>query len=166
MMRRSARSAQLTAYFEGELQSFNVAMTLAGTPFQKRVWQELCNIPYGRAISYAELARRIGQPGSSRAVGGANGRNPISIIVPCHRVIGADGGLGGYGGGLDRKSGCSSMKPRPWLAILSGDGPFSPEASRPGSSSTQERQRKEPTMPSCFPARGEPPFWVVWPPWP
>ncbi len=78
-------------------------MTLAGTPFQRRVWQELCTIPYGRAISYAELARRIGQPGSSRAVGGANGRNPISIIVPCHRVIAADGGLGGYGGGLDRK---------------------------------------------------------------
>jgi methylated-DNA-[protein]-cysteine S-methyltransferase len=95
--------AQLTAYFEGEIDSFDLEMRLAGTPFQKRVWQELCNIPYGRAISYAELARRIGQPGSSRAVGGANGRNPISIIVPCHRVIGADGGLGGYGGGLDRK---------------------------------------------------------------
>ena len=64
---------------------------------------ELCKIPYGTAISYAELARRIGQPSASRAVGGANGQNPISIIVPCHRVIGADGGLGGYGGGLDRK---------------------------------------------------------------
>ncbi len=95
--------AQLTAYFDGELESFDVAMALAGTPFQKRVWHELCAIPYGRAISYAELARRIGQPGSSRAVGGANGRNPIAVIVPCHRVIGADGGLGGYGGGLDRK---------------------------------------------------------------
>ncbi|MGZ3470661.1 MAG: methylated-DNA--[protein]-cysteine S-methyltransferase [Isosphaeraceae bacterium] len=98
-----AACTQLTAYFEGETESFDLDMTLAGTPFQKRVWQELCNISYGCAISYAELARRIGQPGSSRAVGGANGRNPISIIVPCHRVIGADGGLGGYGGGLDRK---------------------------------------------------------------
>jgi methylated-DNA-[protein]-cysteine S-methyltransferase len=95
--------AQLTAYFEGEAHGFDLAMELAGTPFQKRVWRELCSIPYGCAISYAELARRIGQPGSSRAVGGANGRNPISIIVPCHRVIAADGGLGGYGGGLDRK---------------------------------------------------------------
>jgi methylated-DNA-[protein]-cysteine S-methyltransferase len=95
--------AQLTAYFEGEVASFDLELNLEGTPFQRRVWQELCNIPYGSAISYAELARRIGRPGSSRAVGGANGRNPISIIVPCHRVIGADGGLGGYGGGLDRK---------------------------------------------------------------
>jgi methylated-DNA-[protein]-cysteine S-methyltransferase len=94
---------QLAAYFDGEIERFDLEMTLAGTPFQKRVWRELCNIPYGCAISYAELARRIGQAGSSRAVGGANGRNPISIIVPCHRVIGADGGLGGYGGGLDRK---------------------------------------------------------------
>ncbi len=94
---------QLSAYFEGEIECFELKMQLVGTPFQERVWQELCEIPYGWAISYAELARRIGQPGSSRAVGGANGRNPISIIVPCHRVIGADGGLGGYGGGLDRK---------------------------------------------------------------
>jgi methylated-DNA-[protein]-cysteine S-methyltransferase len=95
--------SQLSAYFEGELECFDLEMSLEGTPFQKRVWRELCNIPYGRAISYAELARRIGRPGSSRAVGGANGRNPIAIIVPCHRVIGADCGLGGYGGGLDRK---------------------------------------------------------------
>jgi methylated-DNA-[protein]-cysteine S-methyltransferase len=94
---------QLTAYFEGEATRFDLDLNLEGTPFQRRVWRELCNIPYGCAISYAELARRIGQPGSSRAVGGANGRNPIAIIVPCHRVIGADGGLGGYGGGLDRK---------------------------------------------------------------
>ncbi len=95
--------SQLTAYFEGELVSFDLRLRLAGTPFQQRVWQELREIPYGTAISYVELARRIGQPAASRAVGGANGRNPISIIVPCHRVIAADGGLGGYGGGLDRK---------------------------------------------------------------
>ena len=74
-----------------------------GTPFQKLVWQGLLTIPYGTTISYAELAVRIGRPGASRAVGAANGRNPIGIIVPCHRVIGADGTLTGYGGGLDRK---------------------------------------------------------------
>jgi methylated-DNA-[protein]-cysteine S-methyltransferase len=94
---------QLTSYFDGGLATFDLALSLDGTPFQRRVWQELCAIPYGSAISYAELARRIGKPGASRAVGSANGRNPVSIIVPCHRVIGADGGLGGYGGGLDRK---------------------------------------------------------------
>jgi methylated-DNA-[protein]-cysteine S-methyltransferase len=76
---------------------------MAGTPFQKQVWQGLLEIPYGTTISYAELARRIGRPGASRAVGAANGRNPIGIIVPCHRVIAANGTLGGYGGGLDRK---------------------------------------------------------------
>jgi methylated-DNA-[protein]-cysteine S-methyltransferase len=96
-------AAQLQAYFEGDLVNFDLRMNLAGTPFQRRVWEELCRIPYGSAISYAELARRIGQTGASRAVGGANGRNPIAIIVPCHRVISSDGGLGGYGGGLDRK---------------------------------------------------------------
>ena len=78
-------------------------MRMAGTPFQRKVWQGLCAIPYGETMSYAELARRIGHPGASRAVGSANGRNPISIVVPCHRVIAADGTLGGYGGGLDRK---------------------------------------------------------------
>lgn len=94
---------ELDAYFEGESPSFTVPMTQQGTPFQQRVWAALCAIPYGTAISYAELARRIGQPGASRAVGSANGQNHISILVPCHRVIGSDGGLGGYGGGLDRK---------------------------------------------------------------
>jgi methylated-DNA-[protein]-cysteine S-methyltransferase len=94
---------QLQAYFEGEAVSFELPLQLAGTPFQRRVWQELCKIPFGRAISYAELARRVGNPQASRAVGGANGKNPIAVIVPCHRVIAADGGLGGYGGGLNRK---------------------------------------------------------------
>ncbi|QEH33824.1 Methylated-DNA--protein-cysteine methyltransferase [Aquisphaera giovannonii] len=93
----------LDAYFEGELARFDVPLDLGGTPFQQRVWSELREIPFGRAISYAELARRVGKPGASRAVGSANGRNPVSIIVPCHRVIASDGGLGGYGGGLDRK---------------------------------------------------------------
>ena len=94
---------QLDAYFAGELQTFDLPLHMAGTPFQKQVWQGLLTIPYGTTISYAELARRIGRPGASRAVGAANGRNPIGIIVPCHRVIGANGTLTGYGGGLDRK---------------------------------------------------------------
>ena len=83
--------------------AFDLPLRMTGTPFQKQVWQGLLTIPYGTTISYAELARRIGRPGASRAVGAANGRNPIGIIVPCHRVIGADGTLTGYGGGLDRK---------------------------------------------------------------
>ncbi|HEY2249817.1 MAG TPA: methylated-DNA--[protein]-cysteine S-methyltransferase [Planctomycetaceae bacterium] len=96
-------SEQLTEYFAGRLQKFDVCLAPAGTPFQKKVWQELCRIPFGVSISYGELARRIGQPTASRAVGMANGRNPISIIIPCHRVIGANGTLTGYGGGIERK---------------------------------------------------------------
>ncbi|HVE94532.1 MAG TPA: methylated-DNA--[protein]-cysteine S-methyltransferase [Acidimicrobiales bacterium] len=94
---------QLGAYFSGELTEFKVAMRLVGTEFQQRVWRALCDIPYGETESYGELAARIGQPTASRAVGLANGRNPIALIVPCHRVIGASGTLVGYGGGLDRK---------------------------------------------------------------
>jgi methylated-DNA-[protein]-cysteine S-methyltransferase len=94
---------QLAAYFAGELTEFDLPLKLIGTEFQKTVWQELQNIPYGVTISYGELAQRVGNPNSSRAVGAANGRNPISIIVPCHRVIGANGKLTGYGGGMDRK---------------------------------------------------------------
>jgi methylated-DNA-[protein]-cysteine S-methyltransferase len=95
---------QLDAYFAGELTSFDVDMNLLGTPFQRDVWSRLCEIPYGETISYGELAQRVGNPKASRAVGLANGRNPIAIIVPCHRVIGADGSLTGYGGGLERKT--------------------------------------------------------------
>ncbi len=94
---------QLRAYFAGELRTFAVATRPAGTPFQLRVWDELSRIPYGETISYAELARRVGSPTGFRAVGQANGRNPISVIVPCHRVIGASGKLVGYGGGAERK---------------------------------------------------------------
>ena len=94
---------QLDAYFAGELDSFDLPLTLHGTPFQMRVWDELARIPFGETISYSELARRLGDPKLVRAVGTANGRNPISIVIPCHRVIGADGSLVGYGGGLDRK---------------------------------------------------------------
>jgi methylated-DNA-[protein]-cysteine S-methyltransferase len=96
-------AAQLDAYFAGELTEFDVDLRLDGTPFQQRVWAALRDIPYGETISYGELATRIGQPTASRAVGLANGRNPVAIIVPCHRVIGASGSLTGYGGGLDRK---------------------------------------------------------------
>jgi methylated-DNA-[protein]-cysteine S-methyltransferase len=95
--------AQLDAYFAGEQTDFDLATTLHGTEFQRRVWASLCEIPYGETISYGELARWVGNPKASRAVGLANGRNPVAIIVPCHRVIGANGSLTGYGGGLERK---------------------------------------------------------------
>jgi methylated-DNA-[protein]-cysteine S-methyltransferase len=94
---------QLEAYFAGELRVFELPLRPAGTAFQRLAWEELSRIPYGTRISYAEQARRIGRPSAARAVGAANGRNPIAIVVPCHRVIGADGSLGGYGGGLPLK---------------------------------------------------------------
>ena len=94
---------QLDEYFAGERSTFDLALAGAGTPFQERVWRALLEIPYGETLSYGELARRIDRPDAVRAVGTANGRNPISIIVPCHRVIGADGTLTGYAGGLERK---------------------------------------------------------------
>lgn len=95
---------ELSAYFNGTLERFTVPLKPSGTEFQLRVWNELTNIPFGKVISYGELAHRIGNPKASRAVGLANGQNPISIIVPCHRVIGANGKLTGYGGGLPRKA--------------------------------------------------------------
>ena len=96
-------AAQLTAYFAGELTEFDVPLTLRGTPFQQRVWAALTEIPYGETTTYGELAVEIGNPSASRAVGLANGRNPVGVIVPCHRVVGSTGSLTGYGGGLDRK---------------------------------------------------------------
>lgn len=99
----SAVREQLAEYFAGQRETFDVLLKPAGTPFQQRVWQELVRIPFGTTISYAQLAERVGQPTASRAVGNANGRNPISILVPCHRVIGASGKLTGYAGGLDKK---------------------------------------------------------------
>jgi methylated-DNA-[protein]-cysteine S-methyltransferase len=96
-------AAQLKAYFAGQLTSFDLPVALDGTSFQRTVWAGLRQIPYGETVSYGQLARRIGQPSASRAVGLANGKNPVAIVVPCHRVIGADGSLTGYGGGLDRK---------------------------------------------------------------
>jgi methylated-DNA-[protein]-cysteine S-methyltransferase len=96
-------SGQLAAYFAGELTEFDVPLALTGTAFQVAVWEGLRAIPYGHTWSYALLAGKVGRPGAYRAVGLANGRNPVAIIVPCHRVIGANGSLTGYGGGLERK---------------------------------------------------------------
>ena len=94
---------QLDEYFAGKRQAFDLALNPHGTPFQLAVWMQLRRIPYATTINYGELARRVGNPAASRAVGAANGRNPLSIIVPCHRVIGANGTLTGYGGGLPIK---------------------------------------------------------------
>ncbi len=108
---------ELAEYFAGDRTSFDVPVRGAGTAFQQQVWAGLCEIPYGVTISYGELAERIGNPAAVRAVGLANGKNPVSIIVPCHRVIGANGSLTGYGGGLDRK--------RYLLDLESGQRPLS-----------------------------------------
>jgi len=94
---------QLEEYFTGERTTFDVKLAAEGAPFEREVWHALEEIPYGETVSYGEIARRVGQPTAARAVGTANGRNPIAVIVPCHRVIGADGSLTGYGGGLERK---------------------------------------------------------------
>lgn len=99
----SAVVEQLDAYFAGTLTSFDLDLDLAGTDFQRRVWGALRTIPYGETRTYGEIADQVGSPKAFRAVGLANGRNPISIIVPCHRVIGSGGGMTGYGGGIDRK---------------------------------------------------------------
>lgn len=96
-------SGELAAYFDGRLSEFTVPIVPCGTPFQERVWQELRRIPHGTTISYEELAARIGQPAAVRAVANANGRNRINLLIPCHRVIGKNGSLTGYGGGLWRK---------------------------------------------------------------
>ncbi|ASR36087.1 cysteine methyltransferase [Prauserella marina] len=94
---------QLSAYFAGRLTEFDVPTALSGTPFQRQVWEMLREIPYGETVTYGWLARRMGKPAAARAVGLANGKNPVSIIVPCHRVVGANGDLTGYGGGVERK---------------------------------------------------------------
>ena len=94
---------QLDEYFAGDRRSFDLPLAPEGTEFQRRVWRELCEIPYGETTSYGDLACRLGRPGASRAVGRANATNPIPIVIPCHRVIGADGSLTGFGGGLDLK---------------------------------------------------------------
>jgi methylated-DNA-[protein]-cysteine S-methyltransferase len=104
--------AQLRAYFAGELETFDLSLAPQGTRFQQNVWSELLKIPYGETISYGELARRIGNPNASRAVGLANGSNPIPIVIPCHRVIGSNGKLTGYGGGLPIKEKLLALEKR------------------------------------------------------
>jgi len=109
--------AQLEAYFAGELSRFDVPLALEGTPFQQECWSTLRTIPYGQTITYGELAQRIGRPSAYRAVGAANGSNPIPIIVPCHRVIGSNGSLTGFGGGLSVKRRLLELELRHRLAL-------------------------------------------------
>lgn len=103
---------QLDAYFNGDLQEFDLELDMSGTAFQRRVWNALRTIPYGETRSYGAIARQIGSPNAFRAVGLANGHNPIAVIVPCHRVIGANGSLTGFGGGLNRKSALLELEKR------------------------------------------------------
>lgn len=112
---------QLHAYFRGELREFRCALDLRGTPFQKECWEALRRIPYGTTCSYAELARAVGRPRAFRAVGQANHQNPVAIIIPCHRVIGADGSLTGYGGGLKMKQELLRLE---GVAALQNELPF------------------------------------------
>ncbi|HYC88747.1 MAG TPA: methylated-DNA--[protein]-cysteine S-methyltransferase [Thermoanaerobaculia bacterium] len=108
---KPALRSQLLEYFEGRRKTFDFPLAPKGTPFQLAVWNALLEIPYGDTVTYAELARRIGRPAAIRAVGAANGANPIPVIIPCHRVIGSNGTLTGYGGGIERKQ---------WLLALEG----------------------------------------------
>jgi methylated-DNA-[protein]-cysteine S-methyltransferase len=114
---------QLAAYFAGALRRFDLPLAPAGTPFQQTVWRALLDIPYGETVSYGELARRIGRPAAVRAVGAANGQNPLAIVVPCHRVIGSDGRLVGYGGGLPAKIALLDLERGPERAPTRGARP-------------------------------------------
>jgi methylated-DNA-[protein]-cysteine S-methyltransferase len=115
---------QLQAYFAGDLHSFDLVLHLPGTPFQQRVWQALRDLHYGETVSYGELARRIGEPGAARAVGLASHNNPVPIVVPCHRVIGADGSLTGFGGGIGRKRWLLTHEARHASGPHRGDAPL------------------------------------------
>ena len=110
-----AAAAQLREYFAGERTAFDLPLALDGTPFQQEVWRALADIPYGETVSYGEQAKRLGRPDAVRAVGAANGRNPIAIVLPCHRVIGADGSLTGFGGGLETKRRLLDLEQSPSL---------------------------------------------------
>jgi len=110
-------AAQVAEYFAGERTAFDLPLAPRGTPFQQGVWRALLAIPYGRTASYGDVARAVGQPAAVRAVGAANGRNPIAIVVPCHRVIGADGTLTGYAGGLARKQALLALEARHAFAL-------------------------------------------------
>ena len=132
---------QLRAYFARELREFDLPLAPHGTPFQQEVWAALREIPYGRTVGYAELAAALGRPGAARAVGAANGRNPMSIVVPCHRVIGADGALTGYGGGLRRKRLLLDLEAarRTWTLIGADGKPY--ESPTPGTLGGHRRSR-------------------------
>ena len=121
---------QLDGYFDGSRTTFDLPLAPAGTPFQRRVWDELARIPWGTTVTYGELAARAGHPGAARAVGAAVGRNPISIVVPCHRVVGADGTLTGYAGGVARKAFLLALEGAVVAAVGPG-GVGHPEASAP-----------------------------------
>ncbi len=97
-------AAQIAEYFEGRREAFDLPVHPQGTDFQQRVWRQIARVPFGKTTTYSELARRAGAPGSARAAGAATGRNPIGVVIPCHRIVGADGSLTGYAGGLDRKT--------------------------------------------------------------
>src|SRR5690242_9487771 len=116
--------SELCRYFAGERLQFSCPLDLRGTPFQISVWQELCHIPYGETRSYGEIAHTLGRPNASRAVGAANGSNPVAIIVPCHRVIGRNGALTGYGGGLPAKSWLLALESAPQLANSGSSSSF------------------------------------------
>ena len=103
---------QLAAYFDGDRAAFAVPVAPRGTPFQRRVWAALAEIPHGETVSYGALAARLGQPGGAQAVGAANGQNPVAVVIPCHRVVGADGALVGYAGGLERKRALLDLESR------------------------------------------------------
>jgi methylated-DNA-[protein]-cysteine S-methyltransferase len=115
----AAVRAQLTEYFAGERREFDLPLRAAGTPFQQSVWSALREIPYGETRSYADIAREVGRPNAVRAVGAANGSNPLAIVVPCHRVIASDGRLAGYGGGVSLKARLLAMEQsRPAQGLL------------------------------------------------
>jgi methylated-DNA-[protein]-cysteine S-methyltransferase len=118
--------SELEEYFAGRLTRFRVRLAPRGTPFQLRVWSLLRTIPYGETTTYGEIARELGQPNACRAVGAANGRNPIPVIVPCHRVIGSDGSLTGFGGGLDIKRALLDLEARGCGRPATSDSPLLP----------------------------------------
>jgi methylated-DNA-[protein]-cysteine S-methyltransferase len=133
-----AVAQQLAAYFAGELRAFDLSLAPRGTDFQRAVWRALLEVPFGTTTTYGELARRIGSPNAPRAVGLANGHNPIGIIVPCHRIIGANGGLTGYGGGIERKRWLLAHEAR-WSYELAPAVSTAPASSRASTRSDSAR---------------------------
>lgn len=118
LLRRA--SAQLSEYFEGQRRGFDLPLSLCGTDFQRRVWEALCRIPWGETRTYGDIAAAVGRPRAARAVGMACNRNPIALVVPCHRVVGRDGSLTGYGGGLEKKRFLLALE---GIRLPGGDGP-------------------------------------------